>query len=427
MKDHQDLSLAGFFGSKAALCRTLVHMPRSLWTTFAADRLDQRELQRILQRHFPSGSQPGIREVVYPGETAYAIKLRFSKNDILLDIEAGPLLTAELEARLTNAIQDAQVNLGPRVFREVLFADHKLLGSWRYKDRFQITPVSLQAPQLNCLIGDHPFVLEIKKDCSKDGFITNMRTAQTMRNTELLLAGLVNDSVHVLMARSVYGYWVRLPGDEYRPAYRQPYYHCDGLESTDDFSPPSALAPVLPARELYEPYSMSAGTPFSIPDGLTEVVDIFYSLSGEVQERFLRSCYWLQRANRSFVESFSAAFMAVITAAEVLFEGRPIEVCDHCLQPRYQLRSSFAQLLETYVPLDECTSRTKNGKTFQARLKHLYDARSKITHGGNLRGWDAKSHAFTPLETQDDDDLRALLRVMPCALANWLRAQSVSV
>jgi hypothetical protein len=403
-------------------------MPRSLWKEFAADRIDHGELQHVIGRHFPSGSQPGIREVVYPGEAKYAIKLKFSKDDTLTSIEAGPLLTAALEATLIRAINDALVDIGPKVFRQVLFADHKLTGCWRYKDRFQVIPVPPQALQLNCLLGDHPFVLEIKIDRSKDGFVTNRRTAQVMRNTELLLAGLVNSSVHHLAARSFYGNWVRLPGDEHRAAYLYPYYPY-APQSTDDFTSTDNLAPVAPPRVLFAPFSMSLGTPFSVPDGLDEVLDAYHASSPKVQEQFLRSCYWLQRADRSFVESFSAAFMAVVTAAEALFESRPPEKCNCCGQPKYGLSNAFSQLIETHVPLPELLGpgHHHEQRNFRTRLKYLYSTRSKITHGGDLRGCDAKSPAFTPLESKDDDDLRTLLRIMPFALGEWLRERATTV
>ncbi len=191
-------------------------MPKSLWSTFAADQLDHRALQNIIQRHFPSGSQPGIREVVYPGDGEHAIKLLFSKDDLLVGIEAGPGLSAALEATLATALADALVETGPRVFRGVRFADYKLTGNWRYKDRFQILPVPAQAPQLNCVIGDHPFLLEVKIAGSKDGFVTTQRAAAATRSAELLLAGLVNSSIHPLPARSMYGYWVHPADDDYR-------------------------------------------------------------------------------------------------------------------------------------------------------------------------------------------------------------------
>ena len=398
-------------------------MPRSLWSAFAADRLDHRALQHIIQRHFPSGSQPGLREVVYPGDGEHAVKLLFSKDDALTGIEAGPCLTAALEATLTAALNEALVDTGPCVVRQVRFADHKVTGSWRYRNHFQIAPIPKHAPQLNCLLGDHPFILEVKITGSKDGFLTSQRVADSTRTAELLLAGLVNNSVRHLTARPMYGYWVRLPEDN-QTVYLQPDYHyADTPASNDEFSQITTPAPVAFAGDLFGPYGMTAGAPFSIPHELTEVLDMYYALAADTQNQFLRSCYWLRQANRFFLESFSAAFMAVITAAEALFDTAPAEKCSACKQPRYRLRSSFAKLLDTYVPLAQTTSGGYGGKpSFRARLKHLYDTRSQITHGSDLRGWDT-AYGFTPLQSRDDNDLRTLLRIMPFALANWLQEQ----
>jgi hypothetical protein len=283
--------------------------------------------------------------------------------------------------------------------------------------------VPKEAPQLNCLLGDHPFILEVKFTASRDGFLTSQRAADATRTAELLLAGLVNNSVHRLPARPMYGYWVRLPDDS-RTAYLQPDYHyAETSASNDEFSQITTPAPVAFPSDLFGPYGMTAGAPFSIPHGLTAVLDMYYAVAADTQNQFLRSCYWLCQANRLFLESFSAAFMAVTTAAEALFDAAPAEKCSECKQPRYRLRSSFARLLDTYVPLAQITRSGYGGKpSFRERLKQLYDTRSQITHGSDLRGWDA-AHGFTPLQSQDDDDLRTLLRIMPFALANWLRAQ----
>ena len=145
-----------------------------LWTALSADRVDHSELQQVIQRHFPSASQPGLREIVYPGDDPYAIKLIYSKDDQLDDIEAGPLLTKELEGNSAGRSRKrCSQPAGYRVHRHVLFADHKLTGSWRYRDWFQLLPVPPSAPQLDCVFGDHPFTLEVRVAASRDSGITN--------------------------------------------------------------------------------------------------------------------------------------------------------------------------------------------------------------------------------------------------------------
>jgi hypothetical protein len=191
---------------------------------------------------------------------------------------------------MTTALANALIETGPQVFRSVRFADYKLTGSWRYKDEFQILPVPAEAPQLNGLIGDHPFLLEVKIAGSKDGFLTSQRAADAMRTAELLLAGLVNNSIHPLTTRSMYGYWVCPTGKDNRAtAYLQPHYHCD-MPHSDELSPAATLAPIAASREIFGPYGVSAGT-LCIPEGLTDTLDKYKRLSGDVQKQFLRSCY----------------------------------------------------------------------------------------------------------------------------------------
>jgi len=77
-----------------------------------------------------------------------------------------------------------------RVHRQVFFADHKLAGSWRYRDWFKLVPVSATAPQLDCVFGDHPFILEVRVAVSRDPGIINPRAGRAKREALLLLGGL---------------------------------------------------------------------------------------------------------------------------------------------------------------------------------------------------------------------------------------------
>ena len=52
-----------------------------------------------------------------------------------------------------------------------------------------------------------------------------------------------------------------------------PGYRCDTPDFTEDLSPAGTLAPVLPPQDLFGPYAMSAGIPFSVPDGLAAPLD----------------------------------------------------------------------------------------------------------------------------------------------------------
>jgi hypothetical protein len=119
-------------------------------------------------------------------------------------------------------------------------------------------------------------------------------------------------------------------------------------------------------------------------------------------------------------------FLSTATARRTVPDelAAALDIC-HALAPRVQerLRSSFSQLLEASLAV--LTGHRKNEhRTLQARLKDLYHTRTTIAHGTDLRGWDTASYDFTPRTSQNDDDLRTLLRITPFALAHWLREQA---
>ena len=54
----------------AVACLSYAVCMRSLSGAFSIDRMDQSDLQQIIQRHFPNASQPARCEVIYPGDLA---------------------------------------------------------------------------------------------------------------------------------------------------------------------------------------------------------------------------------------------------------------------------------------------------------------------------------------------------------------------
>jgi hypothetical protein len=144
------------------------------------------------------------------------------------------------------------------VFRQVLFANQPLVGAWRYHDAFQVNPVPERAPQLGRSAGEHPFVLEVKVPCSKDGFVTNLRVWRRASDVQLLLAGLVSGSICSL-SRGLRFRWVLLAGDR-RPEVRhlQEGYITESIEMvSDNFSEWTQSAGLIPRQALFGPFGIS--------------------------------------------------------------------------------------------------------------------------------------------------------------------------
>ncbi len=199
-----------------------------------------------------------------------------------------------------------------------------------------------------------------------------------------------------------------------------PGYHYP-MPQSPDFTDITASAPLRPPFEMFGPYGMTAGAPFTMPDNLSETLDTYYALPPSTRQRFVRSCYWLQYANHAFLHSSSSAFMAVVTAAEVLFPPPPTERCTTCGQQQYRLRSAFARLLDHSSRSSQVTASERI-----VRSRHVLSTsttrdpalRTAATSGGGI-----SFRSSRPAGSQDDDDLRTLLRITPYTLAQWLREQ----
>lgn len=398
--------------------------------------MDHRELQHVLLRHFPSASQPSLRTITFPGtdpwNEEYALKLEFSRKDRITAITGGSLLTPELADRLRRAVEDSLlVTADSKVFRTVLFAASPLNGAWRYRDRFQILPVPPGAPRLDCIMGEHPFVLEVRVPCSPDEGITNRRAANAAYEAQLLLCGLVSSMIRPL-GRGYRFHWVSLPGEGQHAAYLQDYYPTDQIaQASVDFSPILiSSAPLLPPLALFGPGPTAHEYELALPENLAVLLDVVDHLPNALRQDFLHACYWLKQAALAFPDSFSLSFMAVSAAIEALVEDRPSLACPTCEQKLFAgktLTTLFAEFLDHHVPLDFMTSSGYGDiPSFKDRLKRLYATRSTLVHGEDLLGQDTIDAGFVPRQNQEHGDLRTLLRIMHYAFGTWLVEQDSS-
>jgi len=186
-------------------------------------------------------------------------------------------------------------------------------------------------------------------------------------------------------------------------------------------------APSIPLKaplEVYSVYTQCAGAPFELPENIPVLLDAFGRLSCEQRHRFLRSCYWLQQATRTFVQSFSHSFLAAVSAVEALLDIRDYSLCESCGQKIFKgksIRQSFADFLAGYIPLQTLTDRGHlHRPAFEERLKVLYDRRSMIAHGAGIVALDEGRWVLDTIGQQEESDLRTLLRILPLALQNWL-------
>jgi len=383
------------------------------------------DLLQVLLQHFGSAVHPDDgREVLYPKDPPYALRVVFNKRGEPIEARAAEAMTPESFTSLRERIlREFVESAGLGVNRLVYFCMAPVLGWWRYRDYFQILPVPEAAPKADFAFLDHPFLIEFRYTRAPDFFLDSCRRARVVAKLALLLNALLVSPVQPLGKRSLGNLrfaWVMIPpekeGTELRIAYRQEGYHYDGMcNPAENFSPVSHLEPIgaVSPQDYYRGEHRSNDKALKIPLDLSESFDRFYALGPGAQDRFLNACYWLSQAN--FACSWSMTFLAAIQAIETLVEpATGGATCAQCgVTKRPGPTQQFASFLKRYVP---------SGQEGDEGHGLLYKIRSGLTHGYHPP-FLVDTEIFgmlSPAAEQQGQHLTLALTSARVALRNWL-------
>jgi hypothetical protein len=384
------------------------------------------ELLQVLLQHFGSAADSGKgREVLYPKDPPFALRVVFNKRREPTAAYAGDALTSDVLQRLQERIdREFVASAGVAVNRQAYFCGAPVGGWWRHRDRFQILPVPEGAPKAEFPLVDHPFLIEVRYPRAPDFFLDSCRRARLVSKLGLLLNALLVTPVRPLGGRSLGSLrfaWVLLPpereGAELKVAYRQEAYHYEGMcNHADDFSDVAGLPPIreVVPGDYYQWERRRVGDALEVPSDLSDSFDRYYELDAVAQGRFLNACYWLSQANQT--SSASMRFLAAVQAIETLVDPSTGGTkCPQCgLTKRPGATQQFAAFLQRYMP----SSDADDGR----RL--LYEIRSGLTHG-YLPPFLTDTEILGMLHPAADQEREHLTRALTSArvgLRNWLRA-----
>src|SRR5262245_38386412 len=397
----------------------------NLLPSLLPDGVSGMELLQVLLDHFGTDLQLNDElEVLYPKDPPYVLRLVFNKRGEPTEACALEAMTPEALGSLRERINREFIeSAGVGVNREVYFCAAPVRGWWRYRDCFQILPVSQSAPKADFVFRDHPFLIECCYTRAPTFTSDTFRRTRVVSKLALLLNALLVSPVQPLAKPSLgkVGFaWVMLPpakeGTEPKIAYLQEGYHYDGMYSpAEDFSPIAHIEPiseVIP-QDYYRGEHRSYKASLQVPSDLTESFDRFYALNPAVQDRFLNACYWLSQAN--FASSWSMTFLAAVQAIETLVDPATSGIkCAQCgLTKRPGPTQRFASFLERYVP-----PAYRGGEG--CRL--LYEVRSGLTHGYHPP-FLADTEIFgllCPAGAEQEEYIRLALTSARLAMKSWL-------
>lgn len=419
-------------------------MPLAMPTDNLKDRfricdLGDGELEVLLQKHFRSSRAVSLKEVIYPHDKSnYAVKIQYNAAGRVGDICPGPALdTTEIEI-ISRQIQDDLLrDQGTGIGRVILFASVRCAGFFRYKDTLQILPVPGVAPLPPTLMGEWPFVLEWQFPKSSNQEIENYRRLTKERRYELLIAGLLPYSIRSFRHTARY-HWVLQrsqeagTGDsECKYSYLQEGYSWEGLRLLDrEFSNPAAdNVPTLDLTERHDFYShdgISVNQRMEMPSSMNDLLDTFFSLQADDQERFLRASFWSQHAQIVSSYSLSAAFTALISGIESLILDKA-ERCDGCSALLSSAKcpkcgKSIERITQAFKEFVERFG--KHSDTKEEERDRLYKMRSKLSHGGLLFPSDVNLYeGLNKRIVEEWLDIRTARKILSVILVEWLKDQ----
>lgn len=409
---------------------------KNLLSRLHAERVAPDELELLLQDEFKSARSISNNEVQYGGAgDEFALRLKYSKKHRLLEIAAGLLLTEDHIRRIQERIERELLDTSAlRIARVSLFLSMPMRGYLRYRDHFQIVPVSGDAPLPSVALAEHPAVLEFSFATTPSVMIRHRRRAVRAREWELLLNAFFIGHVRTL-GHTAHWHWVipdswQQNDSQYlRSTWLQEMYTWPNQPSAEDetFLPLGDLAPIseVEAVAYYKRCGPDMSRPLDAPSTLPALLDRYIDLDPESRDRFLRACFWFWNAGEAR-RSRSETFIALISAVEALMPEigevctdckRPVvggDPCPMCRRARTGQTAQFKRFVEEFGP--ELTNQERN---------KLYETRSKLSHGSKLLPSDefVLGAVLTSRHMEEWEDISLARSVARAVLINWLCAQ----
>jgi hypothetical protein len=275
------------------------------------------------------------------------------------------------------------------------------------------------------LVADHPFLLEFEYQACPDFVLNNQRRRKAARSLCATLNVLLDSNIS-LGSHFTEQSWVLdfTDMENVTSRWQQLGYYAKGVGGDrDSYTPTDGIAP-LPAidHQTYYTKPRASREGLAIPDNLSNVLGLIRDLDPPARSSFERSATWYSMSARIWQGSRSAAYIALVTALEVLIPTST-ERCACCGQPKHSLGRRFEKFLRDYVP----GIHTKHPSEERLLRDVHYGIRSDLAHGSLLLESDARPEVFASSQQMAQSSLqRQLFHVVQVAIYNWLVSHSVA-
>lgn len=256
------------------------------------DDVSPRELRVVVTTHFGRVRREAANTLAYLRDAEVALAISYEMGRAV-SIVPGPALDESDLVQLEARLQDALVDVGRKVRREIGFAGVPVIGLWRYRELFQIVTAPDDAPRPPPPMGGNPFVLEVSCADSPDAPVAMDRADQALTEVNLLLAAFV-PWIEAPQPRGLIEQQWAIPVGEpvTGPIWTQKAYIIEGFLAVADTltPPPGPEVRLVDEPILYARRGLSGGASLELPTSIELMFDRYYRLESNRRERFLR---WL--------------------------------------------------------------------------------------------------------------------------------------
>lgn len=396
---------------------------------------NHKELTQVLLSHFSHATTISAGKYKYQKpETEHYMIISMNQLDKIENIEVSDNFSKEELTIISSTIQTKLVdNQTIKVGQIVGFSDEKITSHFRYKDEFQILPISPNAPQMPQSYGDHPFLIQFKYVSSPDFTLDNPRRARRANELARILNAILVQSIS-LGPRCMEQYWVFEGGVENLTSrWAQRGYTGDKNPAfLDDFTDITNKQPfdLLEPDTYYKSFG-SSSEPLKLPTNISETLDKVFSLFLADHKKFIQACSWYAASKELWLKSHASYYIALVCAIESLISES--QKCPDCNQefeepiggyckndhPKYMITRRFKNFVQRYAMLSD---------PLPKEIEVIYTVRSKLVHGSLFFDGDLESFGL-PLSfgTDSERDLFTVLnKITRLILYNWLHLKNTT-
>lgn len=367
--------------------------------------IDFNELLMVLLQFFGSAERKSKEEIEFfkSEKSKLHLSIKTISNKEIFDNVINHSLTNDDIKIIIKSLRSAFfVDKGYGYSKKICFSQHPVKGYFKYKDEFQIFPISKKEQER---YSDNPFILEFKYKVSENQSVNEARkeclVSQYIRLLNLFF-------MFPLKYEQEIGFkWVLDKSTiNLQSTYSQLGYVLKGFTNS--------VASFSSVKEF--PSLMDIDGEYRMYPNAEDLIEKYFKLSLNDKNVFDSALYWFYIYSKIREVSTSAGYATLVTSIECLIDHKG-KKCDKCGQSYYKINEKFKDFIEKY--LDEKLKE----KLVRDGVSELYKYRSSLVHGLVLFKSDGDPRLNQLLSLKNNvekESTRNLENVVQFVLQNWL-------